>query len=329
MSEKKVKWQELKDDLTQAINTFHHPESNRSLETIERCLSGLFDKHRKSTGTLLWAGYISDIHRNRSLEAHHKDVLYGAFVKFTTSHDLLREYLKFVITIRDSVGDTNSWDEDEDEESGGETPPPAIPPEDVAIVVTSGSQRTWREWVGSKILQNTPSLITPEPVSNVSMAVNIDKSILRLAVLNEADWVFPSDISSLGAAEQARVKKILEIGTPNDTLLETAVKGGNIKVVENLIRLLKSVNIDQSERGGMLHSAIEARRPEIAQLLVNEYPKIIEETPNNLSALQVLRKTEQFAKWKELEEFLVSKSVRRKTPSLVRRLLYDPNSTSK
>jgi hypothetical protein len=321
---------QLKDQLTIGIGSFSK-EKESSIRTITNSLSEL-----SQSGLLYpfdWTAYIRDIYRDKKLSTLDKDELFKAFVTFTNRHEVLRDFLKFVITnTKDNLGGPNGPNESDDDESDDED---ALGDSRLDIGRSSGQKpkqmnveadRTWQEWVGSKILEDTPSLITPEPLSSLVSAINVDESVLRLAVINEADWVFPSTISGLIPSDQTRIKALMQAGTPNDTLLETAVKRGNIKVIKNLIRMLKSAGIDQSERGGMLQLAITSRRADIAQLLVNEYPEIIEQTPNKLSALGVLRRTSPFPEQKALEEFLISKSVRRKTPSVVRRLLYDPNS---
>jgi hypothetical protein len=284
----------LQTELSDVIANCGRHDLNAFIPAVKSCLSGLFGGNIGNfMDRMDWAKRFNEVFSNESIDTIRKDALYNAFVQFTTNRERLRDYLNFVIQNRDDTHQS-----------------------DVEPITT------WQEVAGRKMLYHTPSLIVPELQANDK--IDVDQSVLKLAVLNDAHWVFPPDMLNLAEEDKIRVKDILR----NDgSLLETAVRKGSIKVIRNLIRLLKSANIDQSGRGPMLYKAIELGKASIVRLLINEYPKLIEEMLGDLSIFQAL-KSKRIRSQEEreiLEEFLVSKIVRRSNPALVKKLLYDPD----
>jgi hypothetical protein len=334
----KPKKSQLTNTLTTAINNFHGSDAKTSLETIETCLSTLL-KHRYLFPTA-WANYLTDIYDNPDLTTDEKDTLFHVFATFTTDDDVLLSHLTYVI--RNAKDDNNylsrqpydddahghgDYDDDDDGDSGkvevhaeAQTTDAKNDSRDQKSNVSEPG-KTWQEQVGTKILNSAPHLVSPEPLSVVSKTYDYAKSVLKLAVSSSADWVIPPNLSNLNPKHQTRVRDFLNRPAPKETLLELAVGLGNVAMIQKLIALLKAVELDQTERGSLLQNAIMAKKADIARLLVEQYPEMIEKTPNNLSALQVLRRTGSFAKHVELEDFLVSKTIRRSPPSLVRKLL--------
>lgn len=325
---------QLVKSLENTIDRFHDErKSVNSRQSVEKFLT---DSLRDGFANHLlfpldWVAGVRRVYSNSEskLSSNDQEILFNLFATFTADDDLLRNILKSVIRmahdedmVEDNLEDTGHPEQSEkldgksyedDDPSGERTKP----------------WQNWQEWIGRKILEAAPHLVSPKAVSNVSQPIDVSQSILNLAVVNDADWVIPSDLSKLTAGHRDRVKQLLKAGTPNETLLETAVKLGYLKTVGKLVKLLDSCGINQDNRGSLLHIAITSKKPdsmEITKLLVETFPNIIDQMPNDQSALQILRSSGLIAHRNELEDFLVSKIIRRKPPSLVRKLLYDQNS---
>jgi hypothetical protein len=326
----------LTENLELAIKNAQKPDQVGSLQAIRASLSAL--RKARVIDAIVWANYLRGIHNNSELTEEIRELLFTGFADFTDESLILEQHLSQVIRQpKDGYEESSTAEESGEEEDSSELADsqddtfPRIDTENgPQLPKTPGEMRkTWQERVGSKILEMAPHLITPPPLPVGSKGYNVKTSncILKLAVINNADWAIPPNLSHLDTDHQKRIIAFLNPPARSETLLKTAVELSHASMIKKLIQLLKAVGIDQTERSDLLHTAITDNRPDIAKLLVNEYPEMIEQTPSGESALQLLKRVGSFPKDADLEDFLISKTLRRKPPALVRKLL--PNQIGK
>ena len=186
--------------------------------------------------------------------------------------------------------------------------------------------------VGCKLLEQRPQLIVGANSSELT------QTMLRFAVTKKLEW--PLQLVSKFYEDQCVPNKhrhkefmrdlssALQEEVQEKSVLDIAVASGNLQVMEELVNLLRLCKIDQSLRAKPLHRAITAGLWQIAQRLVNAFPKMIEEIVEDKSVLETLElssilsdKTEK----NDLEEYLVRRIYHIEgRPLHVKRLLHGP-----